>query len=337
LTTNHTHNVLNKIITLTNERDLVSLEYLLAESLVELISPADITLANSVKIYHAKNLDKHIFTTTDTERNAHGAKLSPSLKKALAACFKSGETCLMSSKSSEQATLYPLKNAKGQCTAVIAIHASIEDSNLKNTIAMVLHVYQNFAGIIRDNEHDSLTGLLNRKTFEYKIDKVLSIMHSTKMRKDDQKPKHYYLAIFDIDFFKKINDVHGHLIGDEVLVRFSRLMSDTFREKDMLFRYGGEEFIGLFECNSESDILVVLERLRLKISKFNFPQVGHITVSLGFTKIRPFDATLSIIDRADQALYYAKNHGRNQTCDYNQLLETGEIKEIINESEIEFF
>jgi len=337
LTTNHTHNVLNKLITLTNERDLVSLEYLLAESLVELISPADITMASSVKIYHAKNIDKLIFTTTDTERNLYGAKLSTALKKALANCFITGETLLLDQKGADQATLYPLKNAKGICTAVIAIHAIINDHLLKDTIAMVLHVYQNFAGIIRDNEHDSLTGLLNRKTFESKIDKVLSIMHSTKMRKDDQKTKHYYLAIFDIDHFKKINDVHGHLIGDEVLVRFSRLMNDTFREKDMLFRYGGEEFVGVFECNAESDISVVLERLRIKISKFNFPQVGRITVSIGFTKIRPFDATLSMIDRADQALYYAKNHGRNQVSDYNQLLQKGEIKENINESEIEFF
>ncbi len=335
--TSNTHSVLNKLITLTNERDLISLEQLLAESLYDLISPNNIALANTVKIYHVKDIHKQIFTIKGSARNPKGEKISTALKAALTECFSTGQNGLYQEKNKASLSLYPLKNSKAETIAVIVIQALIDDSELSNTISMVLHVYQNFAGLIRDNEHDTLTGLLNRKTFDSKVNKVMSLMHKEKTRKDDKNNNHYFIVIFDIDHFKKVNDVYGHLMGDEVLLLFSQMMTETFREKDMLFRYGGEEFVGVFECSDPLDILIVLERFRKKVAYYAFPQVGKVTVSIGYTQILQYDTTVQMVERADLALYYAKNNGRNRICYYEELVETGQLVESKIEGEIELF
>jgi len=337
LVTSNTHSVLHKLITLTNERDLVSLEYLLAESLYELISPKDIDVANAVKIYHVKDIKKQIFTTKDSVRNPKGEKISDTLKQALTNCFNSGSDYTYQEKNQPSVTLYPLKNSKGDTIAVIAIRALINDDELSNTIAMVLHVYQNFAGLIRDNEHDTLTGLLNRKTFDQKVNKVMGLMHKEKSRKDDKLNTRYYIAIFDIDHFKRVNDEYGHLMGDEVLLLFSQMMTETFREKDMLFRYGGEEFVGVFECTDNTDITLALERFRSKVASYSFPQVGNVTVSIGYSQILQYDTTIQMVERADLSLYYAKNNGRNRICCYEELIESGLLQENKKEGDIELF
>lgn len=329
--------MLNKIITLTNERDLLSLENLLASSLYELISPTNIGVANTIKIYHAKDLERQIFSTKNSLRNTDGEELSGMLKNALANCFEFGEDCLYQEKNATPLSLYPLKNSKAETIAVIAIQAVIEDEDLRHTIAMVLHVYQNFASLIRDNEHDTLTGLLNRKTFESKINKVMSLMHKEKSRKDDKQDNHFYIAVLDIDHFKKVNDVYGHLIGDEVLVLFAQIMIETFREKDMLFRYGGEEFVGIFECSNDADIHLALERFRKNVADFIFPQVGKVTASIGYTQIKEYDTCVQMVGRADQALYHAKNSGRNRIFQYEHLVETGVLQDSAKVGDIVLF
>lgn len=333
----NTHSVLHKLITLTSERDLVSLEHLLAASLYELISPTNIGAANTIKIFHAKDLEKQIFTTKDSLRNAEGEKISQALKDSLSECFKSGTDSVVVESNASTLSLYTLRNSKAETIAVISIEAAIEDEDLRRTITMVLHVYQNFASLIRDNEHDTLTGLLNRKTFEAKVNKVMSVMHTGKSRKDDKQDNHFYIAVMDIDHFKKINDVHGHLIGDEVLVLFAQIMHETFREKDMLFRYGGEEFIGIFECANDADILLALERFRKKISDFTFPQVGKVTVSIGYTQIKEYDTHVNMVGRADQALYHAKNSGRNCIFNYEDLISGGVLEDSSKEGDIVLF
>jgi diguanylate cyclase (GGDEF)-like protein len=329
--------VLNKIITLTSERDLVSLEHLLAASLYELISPTNIGVANTIKIYHAKDLERQIFTTKDSDRNPDGEKLSRAFKNELSKCFQLGKDSLFQEKNAAPLSLYALKNSKSDTIAVIAIEAAIEDEDLRHTITMVLHVYQNFASLIRDNEHDTLTGLLNRKTFESKINKVMSLLQREKSRKEDKQDNRFYLAVLDIDHFKKINDLHGHLIGDEVLVLFARMMAETFREKDMLFRYGGEEFVGVYQCACDADIKLALERFRKKIANFTFPQVGKVTVSIGYTQIKEFDTCGLMIGRADQALYHAKNTGRNRIFNYENLVSLGVLQDSTKEGDVVLF
>jgi len=103
-----------------------------------------------------------------------------------------------------------------------------------------------------------------------------------------------------------VNDEFGHLIGDEVLLLFSQMMTKSFRETDPLFRFGGEEFVGIFGCAEDSDITAVLKRFTDKLQTFSFPQVGKVTASVGFTKLTDDSAPSQLVDRADLALYYAK-------------------------------
>ena len=306
---------------------MFELEFLLAQSLFDLIAPLNVDSAKSVVIYRAVDIKKQLFSAVVIGKKPRKDNLGTSLKQTLADCFKSGEYCVYEQEGEPHATLYPLKNSTNQTMAIIAIEAQISDPQLHETITMLLQIHKNFAGLISDNEHDTLPGLLNRKTFDSKIDKVLVNMHKKNARKDDKSGQLHFLIIFDIDHFKKVNDEFGHLIGDEVLLQLSKLMTQTFRDKDLLFRYGGEEFVGLLECTNPADIVRILDRFRKKVENFEFPQVGKVTVSAGYTEISVNDVSSKLLDRADLALYFAKNNGRNRICHYEQLIAESTLQE----------
>ena len=162
------------------------------------------------------------------------------------------------------------------------------------------------------------------------------MQEAAKLQSDNANQVHF-LAIFDIDHFKRVNDEFGHLIGDEVLLLFSQLMTQTFRSSDPIFRFGGEEFVGVFECSSHDDIPNILNRFREKVGHFDFPQVGKVTVSAGYTEIFAYDLPSQLIDHSDLALYFAKNNGRNRICFYEQLIADGSLQENKKEGDIELF
>lgn len=326
--------LLSKLISLTSEREVAMLELSLVQTLYDLIMPPNAYGQKSVGIYHVKNLVKREFSEVVIGKVPNAHDTLADLQQELANCFKSGEVCSRQLSVRHTISLYPLNNSVGTTSAVIAVEAAIIPHE---SIIMLLKIYQNFTALINDNERDALTNLLNRKTFETKINKVLSTMYQATKRKDDKPELQYFLAIFDLDFFKKVNDEFGHLIGDEVLLLFAQLMTQTFRDTDLLFRFGGEEFVCIFECASATDISKVFERFRHMISGFEFPQVGNVTVSAGYTMISAYDASSHVIDRADLALYYAKNNGRNRICHYEALVGDGLLLENKKEGDMEFF
>ena len=134
-----------------------------------------------------------------------------------------------------------------------------------------------------------------------------------------------------------MNDQYGHLLGDEVLLLFAQQMTYSLRDHDLLFRFGGEEFVAIFECHDHDEMQMVLDRFRERVAAFEFPQVGHITVSAGYTEIMAYDVSSQIIDRADVALYYAKHHGRNRVCNYERLVGEGALENKRNEGGVELF
>lgn len=106
----------------------------------------------------------------------------------------------------------------------------------------------------------------------------------------------------------------------------------------MLFRFGGEEFVGVLKNIDLEKAGVIVERFRKKVENHAFPQVGKVTISIGFTALLPTDMAASIIDRADQALYYAKGNGRNQAWAYETLIEQNKLTApAFVEGDIEFF
>ncbi|NTS75318.1 GGDEF domain-containing protein [Catenovulum sp. SM1970] len=200
-------------------------------------------------------------------------------------------------------------------------------------------IYANQLNLLRTNNHDPLTGLLNRQTFNGAIEKLILKSSNNRRHRDnnDSSPHHYY-AMLDIDNFKRLNDKFGHLIGDEVLLSLAQLMQQSFREDDLLFRYGGEEFAVLLKNIDEPTVYQVLERFCKKVADNFFPQVGHVTISIGCCQIDPNLLVTTIIERADKALYFAKSNGKNQVCNYDVLVAENKITETVDsQNDIELF
>lgn len=211
-------------------------------------------------------------------------------------------------------------------------------------ISGVLRMYLNVGKLLDYGERDSLTELLNRKTFDGAFLKA-TVEHqqaqaseNAQDRRDATLPGSYWLAMIDIDHFKRVNDTYGHLIGDEVLLLLARLMRNKFRFCDQLYRFGGEEFVVLMRCHGESEAQKVLERFRTTTESKPFPQVGKITISVGFSEIKTGDSPSGAFERADKAVYYAKEHGRNQVCSHAALVAQGELADkAANVGDMELF
>ena len=325
---NNLKSVLENLISLTSERDTNAIELALAQTLFKLASPTSMTM------YRASSIDQIKYTSTLIGKQQTNEQIPSDILDVLKNCLETAQT-IQIQQADKHLTLFPLMNAKNQAIAVILIEG-IEDSPDHTLTLLILKIYHNFVALMNENERDTLTGLLNRKTFDLKINNIISELQFSLHRRKDEGA-HSYLAIFDIDHFKNVNDTFGHLMGDEVLLLFSRILENTFREHDLLFRFGGEEFVGVFKCDSDEIMFSMLNRFRENIEKYIFPQVGRVTVSSGFTKISPNDISSSIIDRADTSLYHAKKNGRNQVCHHEHLISSGTLVENKTSGEIELF
>jgi diguanylate cyclase (GGDEF)-like protein len=200
-----------------------------------------------------------------------------------------------------------------------------------DALASLARIFGNHIRLIDYSELDSLPRLLNRKTFDETFDRLLTRadVSSGESRCSERRLREAalpaWLATIDIDHFKRINDSFGHLFGDEVLLRMGTLMRKTFRGSDRLFRFGGEEFVVILNAPDGSSAELVFERFRSSVERHEFPQVGTVTCSLGYTAVSNLDIPVNVLGRADQALYFAKNGGRNLVCCYERLLDRGLI------------
>ena len=121
------------------------------------------------------------------------------------------------------------------------------------------------------------------------------------------------MIMLDIDFFKKINDTHGHLVGDEVLVLMCNLIKNSIRESDYLIRWGGEEFLILTPEIDLDAAVKLAEKLRILIEKNEFIAVGSITISLSVVQKNDDELLENLLKRLDNLLYDSKRSGRNKT------------------------
>jgi diguanylate cyclase len=157
---------------------------------------------------------------------------------------------------------------------------------------------------------DALTGIANRKAFDMRL------LQAAAETSEENQP--LCLLIVDIDFFKKFNDTHGHQAGDQII----RLVAQTFKKglkgQDTAARYGGEEFALILPNTSMDNALRVAEMLRRTvehkevINRANQEKLGQITISVGVAQYRAGESLESFIERADAALYRAKQNGRNR-------------------------
>ncbi len=170
---------------------------------------------------------------------------------------------------------------------------------------------RNLQQVTNESQRDFLTGVFNRKTFEHLVDE--------QMRQAQDKKTAFCLLMIDIDHFKQFNDRFGHLLGDEVLKTVARTLMDTLKGRDIVARFGGEEFIVTLPETPLEGALKVAEMVRASIAtkqlkRKNTGEIyGTITVSIGVAVFRPQTDTLpTLIKRADDALYQSKRTGRNK-------------------------
>jgi diguanylate cyclase (GGDEF)-like protein len=219
-------------------------------------------------------------------------------------------------------------------------------------IDQLLRLYGNLRRLLDDNECDELTGLLNRKTFDESfmrlgplrqvepVELLATVEPGTvEERRGRPDRDESWLAVVDVDHFKRVNDRYGHLVGDEVLLLLSQLMRDNFRHEDRLYRFGGEEFVVLLRCPGGNGARAAFERLRRRVAERDFPQVGRLTISVGYTRIDADDTPESAFGRADQAVYHAKQAGRNQVHEHAELVALGLLAapQPAGRSSIDFF
>ncbi|WP_370678530.1 GGDEF domain-containing protein [Comamonas sp. GB3 AK4-5] len=204
----------------------------------------------------------------------------------------------------------------------------------------IFRVYQNYQSLLDYSERDALTGLLNRKTFEEQFIRFASLAANApislpELTGSSELPQQW-LAVVDIDHFKQVNDRYGHLFGDEVLILVANLLRTSFRAQDRIFRFGGEEFVILLRSVTLQDAQQIFERFRRNVEAHPFPQIGQVTVSLGFSSTR-LCSPVEIIGQSDQALYFAKQNGRNRVCHYESLLSEGNLGLKVAHEDIELF
>lgn len=152
---------------------------------------------------------------------------------------------------------------------------------------------------------DSLTGVANHETIVAQLTEILRRSSVPKL----------VVAMVDIDFFKRVNDTHGHVVGDKVLSEVTRRMRAALRDVDSIGRYGGEEFLVLMNGSNMNVARRIAERIRVHVAEQPINLQGlevPVTLSLGLAEAQPNESAESVIERADQAMYKAKEAGRDQ-------------------------
>lgn len=345
---NNSH-LLRSIAKLIEKPEIKALEMSLITTLRQLIS------ADNIQLYSLRSLKDPNTQATEmyvipaiSEEDGDEEDPAPILLKSIAGFSESLATLAVAvvplptaAPVSAIRSIHPIIGVKGAhggangVTGFIVVENAGSSPRDQELISILLGFYRNYVSLLQDNQRDHLTGLLNRKSFDDHMMKVILSLGETNKRKADKYS--YCLAVLDIDHFKNVNDTYGHLLGDEVLLHFSQCMNDTFREYDLLFRVGGEEFVVVLKNVSTALAHTIFDRFRTVVKNHYFPQVGEITVSIGVTEITGRDLPVTIIDRADQALYYAKNHGRNQVCFYDLLRAENKLDDKSASNDVELF
>lgn len=345
--------ILQSIIDITKQRDMDSLEYSLAITLSEITDISEFIIYKFLDKNRATDLEVtlHLSIEKDKEGKAdyqwHRSEINRIVHSnpTFEECISSDEPAIEKQTGSITQLLIPLKQSD-MVVGIISISSDNSLTSHRPLIDGLIYIYSNYLTLLHENETDKLTGLYNRRTFDHKLNRLLI----DQKRKSQNNNKYFkgstrshdkdssaWLAGLDIDHFKHVNDTFGHVYGDEVLLLLAQEMKKHFRREDIIFRFGGEEFIIILSSTNLKNAQAALERFRTHIENFTFPQVGKITISLGFAKITDQDFPPNILEKADKALYYVKENGRNQTCCYETLVAKGELTSSNKTGSVELF
>ena len=341
--------VVEHLAELTAYRDRDVLDVTLAGALRDLLNPSGVTIARCVGEAGGQRwLVRARLQADDAVATADAAwselDTLPTLDAApdRARCLHTRQVLRVVG--TPHCSYFPLVNER-ETVGVLQIETQEPLSDAEQRMVLgILRLYGNLQMLLDYGERDTLTGLLNRKTFDNSFARLSAQPPRAATTHDEnglRKPlaaASFWLGVLDIDHFKRVNDNFGHLIGDEVLLLMSRLMRSTFRYQDQLFRFGGEEFVVLMRCANAADAGRAFDRLRGNVERYAFPKVGRVTISLGYTELRPGDTPAMAFERADKAVYFAKQNGRNQVHHHADLVSAGHLADAaVDDSDVELF
>jgi len=340
MATHYADDLIASIAEITRHSDRAEMAASLASALYKLLN---INHAALYKIHHEYNQPK--FTLALEVRNdklqvqqperpaeREDSEITLELKK----CLLHKETKLINLDAEISLYLQPILNHQNEVTTIFVLSGNEgEYRKNENLITHFFQIYRNYLKLLNESEYDALTGLLNRRTFDRGLDKLITEWKDSSAgnsenenidRRSLESKSSNWLAVIDVDFFKRINDNYGHLYGDEVLLILANIMRDSFRNYDQLFRFGGEEFVIILHNTDHAGAEVALGRFHDKVGNYPFPQVGNITISIGYEEVANQTIPSEVLRLADDALYYVKENGRNQVRCYNQLLIENKIQ-----------
>lgn len=188
--------------------------------------------------------------------------------------------------------------------------SDLELGNLESIMSSLVLPLRNallYSAALQNALKDPLTGTGNRNSMQATLERDIAIAH-----------RHNHalsVLMIDIDYFKRINDIYGHNMGDMVLIKVAQTLEKQLRNTDSLFRYGGEEFLVALPNTASTEAALVAERLRESLESLlisNEQGVINVTASLGCATLNTDESLSSLLQRSDKALYAAKHNGRNQ-------------------------
>ena len=192
----------------------------------------------------------------------------------------------------------PLQDSLGHVIGAVEI---FRDNSPVDSITQRIKEFEKMALL------DPLTELANRRYIESNI--------QTKLDEMRRYCRPFGILFVDIDHFKKVNDTHGHDIGDKVLIMVSNTFIKNIRASDIIGRWGGEEFLAIIPNINEEQLYFTANKLRVLVEQSGFPidsGIVQVTISIGATLAQPKDTAETLLERADKLLYYSKAMGRNR-------------------------
>jgi diguanylate cyclase (GGDEF)-like protein len=351
------------IIKLTDHRDREHLELTLSKALIDLLRIDRVVIA---RVVSAEGVKRWLEVASLDVRG--GGKVVDPLRVDFQTLSKLDDEryrlqCLQSRSLAEHAwageegpriSYVPLfsDSASGE-EGVVEIHSgsSLTVGQLQVVTDMV-HVFRNMYSLLAYSDRDALTGLLNRKALDdtfysavleemdHGLEGATNTLQADVLPVSERRhrvPPNYWLGTVSVDNFGSINDRSGHLIAEEVLLLVARIMNNTFRTYDRIYRLGGEQFAVLMHCPDEALVLAAFERFRANTEKFNFPQVGRVTVCGGFTRVTADDSPSTTLERSERAVDYAQRNGYNQVYSHDDLVRKGFFDDVIKVGAIDLF
>jgi two-component system, cell cycle response regulator len=338
----NTPHLLDQLVSLTGIRDLELLEASLLKTLNGFIHPTGLSL---YKVSNRGEVRSEvIFGSEKCQVLREGFDVSPELLQAFQQHHAADSSTLQLALADGFLNVMTVMDTRSATTyLVIRSKVALLDSDSR-VIDGMLQIYRNFCQLLQESQTDSLTGLANRKTFDECFSRVYELQPmendhpvAVDLRKS-QSPTSYWIAMIDIDHFKSVNDRFGHLYGDEVLILLAHLLKNALRNDDLVFRFGGEEFVLMIRCHDREEAAGLLERLRKSVETQNIPQVGQVTISIGATEMIRNTFAGTLLDYADKALYFSKQNGRNRLTFFEDMERDGlATREMPPSENLDFF